>query len=213
MGSADKSSSRERIKRRPPENRLTQVPISRTDTVSDQRLGHRGESDQLCTLHDAVLALLTDLLGSQSQDIDIGDGTSTLIEELNQYLARLEITGMRLTRNDLSGQDIVAIGMDRREIVLASLAPSNLMSSIANLAAHLLHVVQLQNPRPASTPTNSMDNPPARAYIITDNHRCESWTVNSIDSHLPISTIRRDGLTYPSALLDCTNISGCSVPI
>lgn len=82
MGSADKSSSREQIKRRPPDDRLTQISISRTDTVSDQRLGHRGESNQSCTIYDTVLAQLTDLLGSKSQGIDIDNGTITLIEEL-----------------------------------------------------------------------------------------------------------------------------------
>ncbi|KAI9764751.1 MAG: hypothetical protein M1835_007514 [Candelina submexicana] len=141
VGSANKSSSGERIKRRPPEDRLTQILISSTDGVSDQRLGHQGESNQSFSMYDAILALLTDLLQSKGQDIDIDDRTSTLIRELSEYLARLEITGMRLTQNDLSGQAIVAIGLDCREIVLASLTPSELMSSIADMAAHLLHMV------------------------------------------------------------------------
>ncbi len=37
---------------------------------------------------------------------------------------------MRLTRNDLSGQDIPTTGVDCREIVLISLTPSELMNSI-----------------------------------------------------------------------------------
>jgi hypothetical protein len=156
---------------------------------------------------------LTDLLWSKSQDIDIDDRTNILIGELSEFLAQLEITGMRLTRNDLSGHTIVATGLDCREIVLASLTHSELMSSIADLAAHLLHMVQLQNPRPASTPAVPVDDPPPRAYFITDDNRSQSWTVNSIDSHLSISTVQQYRLTYPSALLDCTNISGCSVPI
>ena len=212
MVSANKTSSRERIKRRPPEDRLTQVPISRTDTVSDQRLGHQGEMNQSSTMYDTVLVLLMDLLGSKSQDVNIDNCTNTLIEELSEYLAGLEITGMRLTRNDLSGQDIVARGLDCREMVLFSLAPSELLSSVADLAAHLL-MVQLQNPRPLSTPTKPMDHPLPRAHIITDDHRSESRTVSSINSHLPTLTARRYRLTYPSALLDCTNISGCSVSI
>ncbi len=156
------------------------------------------------------MALFTDLLGSKSQDVD--DRTSSLIGELSEYLARLEITRMRLTRNDVSGQAIVATGMDCREIVLARLAPSELMSSTAELAAHLLHMVQLQNPRPASTPTVAVGDPPRRAYVITDDTRSQSWTVNSIESHISISTARQCGLTYPSALRDCTNILGCSIP-
>ena len=213
VGLANKSSSRERIKRRPPEDRLTQIPISRTDKVSDQRLGYQGESNQFYITYDTVLALLTDLLGSKSQDVDIDDRTRTLIGELSEYLARLEITGVRLTRNDLSGHAIVATGLDCREIVLASLIPSELMSSIADLAVHLLHMVQLQNPRPASTPAVPVDDPLSQAYIITDDNRSQNSTVNSIDSHLSVPTARQYGLTYPSALQDCTNISGCSIPI
>ena len=143
MISANKSSSRERTKRRPPEDRLTQIPVSRTDRVSNQRIGHQGKSTQFCITYDTVLALLTDLLGSKSQDIDIDDCIRTLIGELSDHLARLKVTGVRLTRNDLSGHAIVATGLDCREIVLASLTPSELISSIADLAAHLLPMVQL----------------------------------------------------------------------
>ncbi len=141
-------------------------------------------------MYDAVLSLLTDLLRSKNQDIDVDDLTNTLIEEVSEHLARLEITKMRLTRNDLYGQAIVATGFDFREIVLTSLTPSELMSSTADLAAHLLHMVQLQNPWPASTPTVSVDDPSLREYIITDDNRSQSWTVNSIDSHMPILTVR-----------------------
>lgn len=213
VGSANKSSSKERIKRRTPEDRLMQIPISRTDRTSDQRLGHQGELNQSCTMYDAVLALLRDLLQSKSQDTSIDDRTSTLIGELSGVLAGLEITGMRLTRNDFSGQAIVATSLDRREIVLARLTPSELTSSIADLAAHLLHMVHLQSPRPASTSTAPVDDPPPQAYVITDDNHSQSWTVSSIDSHIPISTAQQYGLTYPSALLDCTNISGGSIPI
>ncbi|KAA6413299.1 MAG: hypothetical protein FRX48_03043 [Lasallia pustulata] len=190
-----------------------QIPISRTDRTSDQRLGHQGELNQSCTMYDAVLALLRDLLQSKSQDTSIDDRTSTLIGELSGVLAGLEITGMRLTRNDFSGQAIVATSLDRREIVLARLTPSELTSSIADLAAHLLHMVHLQSPRPASTSTAPVDDPPPQAYFITDDNHSQSWTVSSIDSHIPISTAQQYGLTYPSALLDCTNISGGSIPI
>lgn len=54
-------------------------------------------------LYEAVIALLTDLLGSKSQDIALDDWTGSLIGELSQHLDQLEITGMRLTRNNLSG--------------------------------------------------------------------------------------------------------------
>ena len=120
---------------------------------------------------------------------------------------------MRLTRNDLSGQTIVATGLDCRDIVLASLTPSDLMNSITDLAAHLLHMVQFQIPRPASKSTVEADDPPVRAYIITDDNPFQSWTVNSIDSHLSIPAARQYGLTYSSALPEVTKISGRSIPI
>ena len=48
---------------------------------------------------------------------------------------------MELARNDLSGHDIVATDLNNQEIVLASLTPFKPMSSIADLASHLLHLV------------------------------------------------------------------------
>ena len=210
VGSANNSSDSHRIKRRPSEIRPTDVPVSRAFEISDRRLEYDGESNQSCIIYDAVLALLADLLGNKGQDID--DRTIMLIRELSECLVRLEINGMRLTRNDVSGQAIVATGVDSREIVLASLTPSELMSSTAELAAYLLHMLQLQNPRQTSTPTVPVSDPSSKAYNNTDDSRSQSWTVNSIDSHIPISTARQYGLTYPSALLDCTNISGCSIP-
>ena len=117
---------------------LTLRETRRFDARKDQALRRRSESNQFRTMHDAVLALVTDLLGSKSQDVDIDDRTNTLIRE---YLPRLQITAMRLTRNDLSGQTIVVSGLDCRKIVLASLTPSELMNSVADLAAHLLHMV------------------------------------------------------------------------
>ena len=97
-------------------------------------------------MYDALLALLRDPLESKSQDTGIDDHTSCLIRELSEHLARLEITGLRLTRNKLSGKAVVATGLNCREIVLASLTPSELMSSVADLVAHLHHLVHLQNP-------------------------------------------------------------------
>ena len=49
--------------------------------------------------------------------------------------------------------------------------------------------------------------------IIVDDNRSQSWLVTSIDSHLPSPPARCKGLTYPSAFLDVTNISGCSMPV
>ena len=114
-----------------------------------------------------------------------------------------------------AGQAIVATGSDRRELVLARLPSSELIRSIADVAAHLLHtvqlhLVQLQTPRLESTLIVLVNDPPLPASIITDDNRSQSWMVNRVESHS--STARPKGLTYPSALLDCTEISGCTIP-
>lgn len=155
-------------------------------SISNRRLGDDGESNQFCTISAAVLALLMGLLGNQSQDIDIGDGTRTLTGELSEYLAQLKVNGMRLIRNDLSGQAqaIIATVLD------CPLTPSESMSPLADLAAHLLHVLQSQKPRPASTLAVPVDDPPLRENINMNTNRSQSWTVNSVDSHTPVSTAR-----------------------
>ena len=66
VGSAKNSSDKDQIKRRPPEIRLIQVPVSHAVEISDRCLEHDGQSDQFCTIYDAVLALLADLLGIKS---------------------------------------------------------------------------------------------------------------------------------------------------
>ena len=48
---------------------------------------------------------------------------------------------------------------------------------------------------------------------VTDDSHSQSQSITSIDSYLPIPPARRKGLTYPSAFLDVTNISGCSMPV
>lgn len=46
-------------------------------------------------------------------------------KELSEYLARLEIIGMRLTRNDLSDHAIVATGLNCQKIVLTDFFRAN----------------------------------------------------------------------------------------
>ena len=64
--------------------------------------------------------------GVKSQDMNIDRRTSTPTGDVSEYLARLEVTGGRLTRNDLSGQDIVVPILDRGKMVLASLTSPEL---------------------------------------------------------------------------------------
>jgi hypothetical protein len=125
-------------------------------------------------MYDAVLALLTNLLRKKSQDIDIDDRTSILIEESSDHLTRLEIIEMRITRNDLSDQVIVVTDLDCRKIVIVSLTSFDLMSSVADLIAHLLQMLQLQNSRSASTSTMLVNDSSLREYIIRDDIRSQN---------------------------------------
>lgn len=215
VGSAKNSSGRHQIKRRPPEIRLTQVPVSHAVEISDRCLGHNGQSNQFCTTYDAVFALLTDLLRIKSQDIDIkiDDHTSTLIRELSEFLTRLEITGMRLTPNDFYGHDIVATDLNNQEIVLASLTSFKPMSSIGELASHLFDLVRLQNLQSATISTVPVNNPCLPAYIITDDKSLRSWTVNNINTNVSTPDARQYGLTFPSAFLDVADLSNYSTII
>lgn len=45
-----------------------------------------------------------------------------------------------------------------------------------------------------------------------DDQPPESWALDSINSGSTNSSAQQFGLTYPSGLLDCVDISGCSVP-
>lgn len=142
-------------------------------------------------MYDAVLALLRDLLQSKSWDTSIDDCASTLIGELSGFFAGLEIAGMRLIQNNFSGQAIVATDLDRREILLTRLTPSELRSSIADLAAHLLHMVHLQSPQPASTLT-AVHDPPPQAYVVTDDNHSPAG--QSVASTVPYQSQPPDGM-------------------
>ncbi|KAL9029909.1 MAG: hypothetical protein Q9196_001912 [Gyalolechia fulgens] len=210
VGSPNSPSSRGRAKRRPSGVPVPEVPVPHELGISDRRLGYDGELNHFCTIYDTTLALLNDLVGKKSQDID--DRTSTLMAELSEYLARLGITGMRLTRNDPSGQAIIATDLDSQEIVLARLAPAVLMNSMADLTAHLLCLVKLNFPPKAGTSAVPNDEQSLRENSDMHDNYSRSGTVNGIDGDMGTSITRQHGLTYPSALVDWANISGCSIP-
>ncbi|KAL8935150.1 MAG: hypothetical protein Q9211_004856 [Gyalolechia sp. 1 TL-2023] len=210
VGSPNSPSSRGRAKRRPLGVPVPEVPVPHELGISDRRLGYDGELNHFCTIYDIALTLLNDLVGKKSQDID--DRTSTLMAELSEYLARLGITGMRLTRNDPSGQAIIATDLDSQEIVLARLAPAVLINSMADLTAHLLCLVKLNFPPKAGTSAVPNDEQSLRENSDMHDNYSRSGTVNGIDGDMEPSIARQHGLTYPSALVDWANISGCSIP-
>lgn len=57
------------------------------------------------------------------------------------------------------------------------------------------------------------NNDQSLADVMAHGHRSQSWRGDTIGSSATISSARENGVTYPSALLDCINVSGCSIPI
>lgn len=214
VGSPQESPRRDRIKRQQPEARLSGISVSRNYGLSDVRSEHRAESNQFHTMYDAVLALLTDLLqpgDRESQDID--NRTRILIGEICGYLTRLHITGMRLATDDLSGNMTVRVGVDGAEIVLASLTPSELESSATDLAAHLLHMLRLQRPQLPNAPMAPVGGAPLQTDVVAQDAHSQNQAIDDRGSPTTTSSSQQEGVTYPSALLDLTNVSGCSLPV
>lgn len=164
-------------------------------------------------MYDAVVTLLTDLQLGECDSQDVDEHTRVLVGGLCEHFVRLEITGMRLSQNGLSDHATIMAVSNNREIVLARLTSSELMNSTADLAAHLLHMLRFQSPRLRSTPTAAVDDTSPQTTPTAQENYPRSWTVDNTDSQMTVSSSRQDGVTYPSALRDVTNISGCFIPI
>ncbi|KAI9675746.1 MAG: hypothetical protein M1817_001113 [Caeruleum heppii] len=185
--------------------------VSRSYGASDHRVGHPDESSQFRTMHDALLALLTDLLElGESASHRIDDHTNTLVGELCEHFAQLKITGVRLTQNDLSGQAIVTAVSYSRETMLARLTPSDLMSSTADLAAHLLHMVQFQSSQPRSPAMALLNDNSLQARLMAPGNRSPSGTADHVGSQITVPTAQQRGMTNSSALWDTANVSNGS---
>ncbi|KAI9777434.1 MAG: hypothetical protein M1816_004724 [Peltula sp. TS41687] len=206
-GSINHFSSRGQIKRRQSNVRRTGRSYLRAYDLSGPCFQYDGESrDHIRTMYEAVLAFLTDLRLGASESQDIDDHTRTRVGDLCECLARLGITGMSITQTDLSDRAIITAISNSRRTVLARLTSSELMSPTADLAAHLLHMLQFQTPQLRTTLRMSTGD------TSTDKHS-RSWMVDDVDNQMTVPSAQQNGLTYPSALLDVTNISGCSMPI
>jgi len=78
-----------------------------------------------------------------SQGLD--DRTYILVKELCGNFRRLDVTEVRLTQNDTSGQTAVSAGTEREEFMLATFTPSELICPPAELAARLLNMLHLHS--------------------------------------------------------------------
>src|SRR5437762_309737 len=96
-------------------------------------------------MYDAVLTLLTDLQLGDSTNQVIDEHTSALVGNICEYLTQLNIARMGVNHNEHSHNVTIMDASNRREILLASLTSSELMSSTADLAAHICHMLQLQS--------------------------------------------------------------------
>ena len=205
--SAKQHSGEGRIKRRQRDRRRNGRSVSRTYSLSEHRSG------QFRSMYEAVLALLADLRLEDSASNVIDDHASALVRNICEYFARLNITQIDFTQNDHSSNVTITAVSKSREFVLASLTSSEQMSSTADLAAHLLRMLQFQSPQLRSTLMAPVDDTSLQTdFIAHDNHSL-SWVIDGVDSETAMPSARQYGVTYPSALLDDTNVSGCSIPI
>ena len=140
-----KLSDRGRNKRRQPDIRGS---VSRTYRLSDQHLGHDNELAEIRLMYDAVLALLMDLQVGDCTTQVIDDHTGALIRDLCEYFTLLEITEIGFSQNSHSEPAIITACANSTEFVLARLTSCERINPTADLAAHLLHMVQLQSVPP-----------------------------------------------------------------
>jgi hypothetical protein len=159
---------------------------SRTGLLSGQYLEHDRES-QFRATYNAVLALLTDLRLEDSSSLVIDGHTAKLVENICESLMPHPHSVNIILTSDV------------REIVLASLTASELMSSSADLAAHLLNRLQQQSA--------TADDLPTRTGSMEEENRLQDRPIDHVDSQAKRAVAESNGLTdtaelpsYPSSI-------------
>jgi serine/threonine protein kinase len=194
-GSTNTFSNRGRTKRRRPQTH-------HSNNVSERY----AEPDRFDELYNAILKLFVDLEVDASHDLD--ERTCALIEELCENFCRLNITRVRLTKDNILDQTIVFAGREGDEFMLATLTPSEVICPPAELAAHLLNMLEFQGLQRRSRAKQS-ESPLDDTTIHTGFRTQElNWTADSTGSQITSSNVQELGVTYPSALLDVCNVSG-----
>ena len=117
-------------------------PGSRVYTLPDQHLEHGKESIQCSSVLDAVVVLLMDLQVRDGASQDIDDQISALVGSICDHLTHLNITSISWNQDEEPFRVKITVASSHGEILLARLTPSDLTSSIADLAAHILHMLQ-----------------------------------------------------------------------
>ena len=249
--------SRKTAIREPGVNRRAKLS-SRSYAISERSVRVSGQHR---TMHVNVLEFL--------KDMQIGDGsnespaarTPGSIDTLCQQFKRLKIAEVKMHNDHVTEQTIVTAVSEAREFMLASLTSSDLANSVADLAQHLTHIMQLLSPDPQTSSESAKRNASSQCDPALASSRYVGNTVNQIDPAKVVSfqtpsagrTTRRNGeallpigdrptgpdhviqslaswptnasdglstassdypygLTFPAALLDEINVSGCAPP-
>jgi hypothetical protein len=109
-------------------------------------------------MQDAVSALLLDVHVGHDATQDLDDQTSEMVGSICEHLNRLNVTSMGWNCDEEPFDIKITIASSQGEILLASLTSSELTSSIADLAAHLLHMLRFNGPKLQSIAMTPTDN-------------------------------------------------------
>lgn len=155
-------------------------------------------SSQRVAIYGSVLNLLRHLQVKKGR-YEISDSrTKAQVDVLCQQFRRLNIVEVK-TYNDLANERTIVIAVSEvREFTFASFTSSDLSNSVANLAQHFTGLMRLLSPNPMTSRNSRL------------SHTCQDNGAEAMESWSTITTENQLGVTYPSALLDCTNVSGCA---
>jgi serine/threonine protein kinase len=192
---AKQSSSDGPVKRRQSGVLCTGRTGSRTYLLSGQYLEQGCESTQFRSMHDDVLALLRDLCLEESSSLVRDDRVTTLVENICQWLVRLNITQIGCDEQPHSVNVTITLPSDCRKMVLASFTPSERMNSMADMAAHLLHMLQLRSPV-----AQMADDPPFQTGSMKTTNRPQDRPINRVDSQATRANAVSNGVPGPAAL-------------
>lgn len=177
----------------------------RTYVLSDPNLVVHDKASQRRLAHDTIVELLKELRFGDTASTATDDYTSALIDAICEQLIRLKTAYLRVDHKEETHHVTMAVASGGEEFLLTSMTTSELSSSAADVAAHLLHMLQLRGN--AITPADGLPlQPDARAHETP----LLSWTSSSLST---ADSTQWNGVTYPSELLDVTYTSGCPVPL
>ena len=95
-------------------------------------------------MYECVLELLRDIQTGTESNETLDSRTIALVHDLCQRLDRLNIENIRNQTDDEAERTIIVIGVsEAQDFSLVSLTSSDVASSVADLARHLIHMTDL----------------------------------------------------------------------